>query len=359
VFAVQLAVESPHAGRGPVVTGTGAGAAAVSALGAVGSGADIEVGRRVAAVTTPTSVTLRISAPGRGATATVTVSWPIVPSAHALAAVVASDGDQDGIADDSDLYEDDSGLPVAVLDTDGSLAGADSWHHIRPVLPGQSVRLGAATLRRAADREDLMPGAAPSYDTWAASFFDVEGFEVVYDFSVYDVDYSSGMAQNSTATTVAGGRAGVIIPMPESLYADANLALFKYREDGASEPFAALPGGNDYGFAPLANGACPDDTGAADSPYRDSGGLRRPKSGGDACLVVYVADGGEYDEDEALPNGVVHDPLGLRAGTGGGGVGAGGGSFGVAGLLMLMLGALCMFLRRRFPNAARGGGGRA
>ena len=361
VFAVQLPVENPHPSLAPVVTATGAGAAALSALSAVRSGADIEVALTVAAVTTPTSVTLRISAPGRGATATVTVSWPIVPSAHALAAVAASDGDRDGIADDSDLYEDDSGLPVAVLDTDGRLAGADSWHHIRPVLPGQSVRLGAATLRRAADREDLMPGAAPSYDTWAASFFDVEGFEVVYDFSVYDVDYSSGMAQNSTATTVAGGRAGVIIPLPESLYADANLALFKYREDGASEPFAASPGGNDYGFAPLANGACPDDTGAADSPYRDGGGgLRRPKSGGDACLVVYVADGGEYDEDEALPNGVVHDPLGLRVG-GGGGVGAGGGSFGVAGLLMLMLGALCMFLRRRFPNAARGagGGGRA
>ena len=358
VFAVRLPVENPHPSLAPAVSATGAGAAALSALSAVRSGARIEVALTVAAVTTPVPVTLRISAPGRGATATVTASWPIVPSGHALADMAANDGDGDGIADDNDLYEDNPGLPVAVLDADESLAGADSWHHIRPVLAGQSVRVGAATLRRAADRENLMSGAAPAYATYAASFFDVEGFEVVYDFSVYDVDYSSQMAQNSTAATIAGGRAGVIIPLPQSLYDDAGLALFKYRESGAFGPFAASPGGNDYGFAPLTDGACPDDTGVAGSPYRDGGGgLRRPKSGGDACLVVYVADGGEYDEDEASPNGVVHDPLGLRAG--GGRSSGGGGSFGAAGLLLLMLYALFASLRRRSARAARGGGERA
>jgi len=358
-FAVRLPVENPHPSLAPSVTATGAGAAALTALSAARSGADIEVALTLAAVTTPTSITLRISAPGRGTTATVTASWPVVASGHALAAIADGDSDGDGIADDNDLYEDDSGLPVAVLDADASLAGADSWHHIRPALLGQSVRLGASTLRRAAQREDLMTGAAPSYDVWSASFFDVEGFEVVYDFSVYGVDYSTQPAQGTTATTVAGGRAGVIIPLPQSLYGTANLSLFKYREDGAFEPFVASPGGNDYGFAPLANGACPDDTGAVGSLYRDDdGGLRRPKADGDACLAIYVVDGGEYDEDDARPNRVVHDPSGLRD-PGGTTATGGSGSFGVAGLLMLLLGALCLLLRRRLPNTARAAAGRS
>ena len=355
-FVVALPVENLHASLAPAVTATGAGVLSALSASAVRSGADdeIRVALSVAAVTTPTSVTLHVSAPGRGATATVTLAWPVVASGNVLADEAARDEDDDGIADVNDRYLGDGRLPVSVSSPTGVLAGADSWHHIRPVQAGQNVRTGALALRRAAmAATTLLPGEEPPYSDYASSFFDIEDFEVVYDFSVYGVDYSAMPAPNMTATTIAGGRAGVIIPLPQSLYDAVGLDLFKYREGAAAVRFETAPGGNDYGYAPLADGACPDDTGAAGSRYRGAdGALRRPKSAGDACLVVYVLDGGDYDEDDANPNGVVHDPLGLRFGTSGGartsgGGGGGGGSFGIAGLLMLMLAAMLAPLRRR------------
>ncbi len=354
-FVVALPVENLHASLAPAVTATGAGVLSALSASALRSGADdeIRVALSVAAVTTPTSVTLRVSAPGRGATATVTLAWPVVASGNVLADEAARDEDDDGIADANDRYLGDGRLPVSVSSPTAVLAGADSWHHIRPVQAGQNVRTGALALRRAAmAATTLLPGDEPPYSDYASSFFDIEDFEVVYDFSVYGVDYSAMLAPNMTATTIAGGRAGVIIPLPQSLYDAVGLELFKYREGAAAVRFETTPGGDDYGYAPLADGACPDDTGVAGSRYRGADGdLRRPKSEGDACLVVYVLDGGDYDEDDANPNGVVHDPLGLRFGTSGGGRtsggGGGGGSFGIAGLLMLMLAAMLAPLRRR------------
>ncbi|MDD9885918.1 MAG: hypothetical protein OXU83_01970, partial [Gammaproteobacteria bacterium] len=78
----------------------------------------------------------------------------------------------------------------------------------------------------------------------------------------------------------------------------------------------------------------------------------------DACLVVYIVDGGANDED-GVANGVIKDPLGVRAGNavGGGGAiggvaGSSSGTFGpvtLAALTALLLLLSAPRLRRRRP----------
>ena len=286
---------------------------------------------RVFTLTAPDDVPESIEVAGSGdTTATVMLRYPVVAATDPLA-TAGGDADNDGIADAHDPYDDIAYLPVAVsLEVSGT-AGARIWQHIRPVFSGQGLRIGDSSLARA-----VTAGATRGtvvYNDYAASRFDnlPSGLSAVYDFSVFGVDYAGAGDE--------GGLAGVIIPLPQARYDDsgANLVV-KYREGAAPVNFEATPGGNDYGFAPLVDGACPDDTGAVGSRYRDDDGvLRRVKSAGDACLVVYVVDGGDYDADGAI-NSVVKDPLGLRAGAvGGGGRRHHSGGFGLPALAALLL----------------------
>ena len=289
--------------------------------------------------TTMTQVVIQAAIEGGfGGVTTATYRFPVVARDTPLAAQRA-DGDSDGIADEFDAFDDSGRLPVAV---DGA-AGANAWHHIRPVFPWHTLRLGEATIRRLAA---AAAGGADEYGEYAASETPTDGgLAIVYDYELGDVDYAGVSAEGRT-----GGLGGVIIPLPRSLY-NSGVSLEKVPSRGAF----SVAGGGDYGFAPLQNGACPDDTMAAGSPYRDGETLRRAKRAGDACLVVYLVDGGPNDEDGAA-NGVIRDPLGLRAGglgIGAGGGSGGGGAIGPAALVALLL-ALALIGARRRNGRRRG-----
>ncbi|MDD9807830.1 MAG: hypothetical protein OXU34_06125, partial [Gammaproteobacteria bacterium] len=135
-----------------------------------------------------------------------------------------------------------------------------------------------------------------------------QDISVVYNFRLHGVEPS--VAQGAS---LAGGRAGVVIPLPESLHEHASILPLHYTNGAwsgfsteSAEPATA-------GFAPLQAGVCPDDNGLADSPYRtENGALNTRKRTGDACMVLYLTDGAAADRDGNI-NGVVDALIGLAA----------------------------------------------
>ncbi len=276
----------------------------------------LDVNAGVAATTDRAVIRVTIAA-AAGAQTVALYRYPIV-AASAPLATARTDTDRDGIADVYDDYNAVAHLPVEVAGED--MAGANGWHHIRPVLPVHDLHLGETTLERLA--EITQADRVDEYAEYAASQLDVAvtgsaSLAAVYDFEISGVNFASVMTG-----TIVGGAAGVIIPLPRSLYA-TRVSLEKYP---SGNPFVIgennMDDNNKYGFAPLEeDGACPDDTMEEGSPYRDrvSGTLRSTKRIGadfeegivDACLVVYIEDGSANDED-GIVNGVIKDPLGIR-----------------------------------------------
>jgi len=280
----------------------------------------------------------------------------VIDSADALASI-AGDNDNDGIPDMRDSYPLLNHLPIAVAGgvsgyPDRSTAGADGWHHIRPVLPLHNqfvgsyatraglqfhtgfngdarilVRLpvatsGGQTIAAPAGQSvlsaDYQPGIPiqMNYADFAASLSRDEfgamvqqsrqDIAVVYNFRLHGVEPS--VAQGAS---LAGGRAGVVIPLPESLREHASILPLHYT-NGAWTDFSTDPDTpGTAGFAPLQAGACPDDSGVAGSPYRTEGGiLNTRKRTGDACMVLYLTDGAAADRDGNI-NGIVDALIGL------------------------------------------------
>ena len=352
--------------------------------------------------TTGTSVSLIVtaSAIARGdyattQTATVTLSWPVVPMLAAggsrMVADLMGDNDGDSIPNEQDPYPDIAGLPVMV--SSGTGMTVNPQDHIRPVLPVHELSAGDRTRARAssqtlADEDDLDDmGYMDDYEKYSASEADVRlpasvddtPFEVTYDFDISGVAPSVDTSTTARATTatVTGGRAGVIIPLPQMLSGTTSLFLYKYRGADSTQTEAFTvddePGGNEFGFAPAdENGVCPTDDGTAASPYRDAdGNLERAKAVGDLCVVLYIVDGGPNDEDGEM-NGIIKDPVGTSEamrrdtvvgtaqGIGGGGGGAtgaitgGSGSFGLAGVGVLLLLTLLALFTPLAPQGRRG-----
>ncbi|MDD9805655.1 MAG: hypothetical protein OXU44_01680, partial [Gammaproteobacteria bacterium] len=79
----------------------------------------------------------------------------------------------------------------------------------------------------------------------------------------------------------------------------------------------------------------------------------RAKRGGDACLVVYIVDGGPNDED-GVANGIIKDPLGIRAANvaGGGGSRSHSGAFGPVALAALSALLLLLAYLLKSPHRA-------
>jgi len=284
------------------------------------------------------------------------LTWPVIDSADALASI-AGDNDNDGIPDVRDSYPLLNRLPIVVAGgvtgyPDRTSAGADGWHHIRPLLPlhhqfagsyatraGLSFHTGfngdARILARLpvatsggqtiAAPEDQTPLAATyqpgvaiqiNYADFAASLSRDEfgamarqsrqDISVVYNFRLHGVEPS--VAEDAT---LAGGRTGVVIPLPESLHDHTSILPLHYT-NGAWSSFSTEPAKPaTAGFAPLQAGACPDDSGVAGSPYRTpSGALNTLKRTGDACMALYLTDGAAADRDGNI-NGVVDALIGL------------------------------------------------
>ena len=338
-------------------------------------------------------------------TTAATLTWPVVPrqfrSASEQLGEQSGDGDGDGIPDSQDPYPEVQGLPVVVA-SGTEMTVINPQHHIRPVLPVHELSLGDRTRADASSatlmaQMGLNPGPDGGYDELDLEDYDkysaskagvrlpasaeTSAFEVTYDFDISGVPpaVTTSTTAEAVATTVAGGRAGVIIPLPEMLADASPLFLYKYRGGNSTrtELFTvdAEPGGNEYGFAPLDdNGSCPTDDGTAASLYRnrgDDGNLNRDKMPDDLCVVLYIVDGGPNDEDSEV-NGIIKDPMGtsrierddvVMAAAGGGGTTGGGsggatggtisggsGAFGVAGLAglgILLLALLVVQARRR------------
>ncbi len=100
---------------------------------------------------------------------------------------------------------------------------------------------------------------------------------------------------------------------------------------------------------------CPEDNGYASSPYRDAEG--NLMTGRGDCMVVYITDGGQYDED-GQRNGVVVDPGRAAIGaapeapqptvtTGGGGGGGGAIALNEVIGLLALLGLVAYGIRRQ------------
>jgi len=229
---------------------------------------------------------------GFGGVTTAIYSFPVVDGATnplAQAAARGSDEDGDGIIDSIDQFDDSGHLPVVVDEEAG--AGASLWHHIRPALRVvHNLRLGEATVERramATDADQVDDYAEYSASETPSDTSNLPSSSVLYNFEIAGVDYDDVGAEVST-----GGVAGVIIPLARSLYG-SRVSLWK---QPANEQFR-VEGGNDYGFAPLQDGRCPDgpeDTMQARSPYHEGDGtLRRVKRTGadndpiDACLLLY------------------------------------------------------------------------
>ena len=114
-------------------------------------------------------------------------------------------------------------------------------------------------------------------------------------------------------TSLAGGRAGVVIPLPESLRETTNILPLHYTNGAWSGFSTESDTPATAGFAPLQAGVCPDDNGLADSPYRtENGVLNTRKRTGDACMVLYLTDGATADRD-GNSNGIVDALIGLAA----------------------------------------------
>ena len=293
---------------------------------------------------TPTEVvSLRVTVYGSGeASASADYSWPVVPISDPLAMLPAPDADGDGILDAPDMQAGLSQspiLPVLVDDRMGGMAGAFPGHHIRPVLP-RPLRLGLLARTRA--------GGSMQYADYSASTG--TGSSITYNFEAYGVDY---------AADGGGGNVILTIPLPFSLYdgegIDSGWVPVKIGADGTERPFNRLPEHGGYGFAPPigdpADGpadGCPADTLDGSSPYRNADGdlKNMPKAANDACLAVWIVDGGDNDEDGGV-NGIVHDPIGFARASGTPGGGSSGGSFGLFGIALLMLAMAATLLRRR------------
>ncbi len=345
--------------------------------------------------TTGTSVSLIVTASAIAQgdypttqTATVTLSWPVVPmltvGGSRMLAELEGDRDGDSIPNEQDPYPDIPGLPVMVSSgTEGMMINPQD--HIRPVLPVHELSAGDRTRARAssatlADEENLDDmGYMDDYEKYSASepsvrlpaSVDSTPFEVTYDFDISGV--APAVDTSTEAQAVTGGRAGVIIPLPQMLSGTTPLLLYKYRgaESTQTEEFSvdAEPGGNEFGFAPAdENGVCPTDDGTASSRYRDAdGNLEREKAAGDLCVVLYVVDGGPNDEDGEM-NGIIKDPVGasqvVRVDTVAGPIaaiiGGGSGSVGLAGLgVLLLLTLLALLTRKRGALRAAHSSGRA
>jgi len=305
------------------------------------------------------TVSLEVAASSAGAdTATTVLTWPVIDSADVLA-TIAGDGDNDGIPDVRDSYRLLNRLPIAVAGgvsgyPDRSSAGLDGWHHIRPLLPLHNQFVGSYATRAGLSFHTGFVGdarilarlpvatsggqaiAAPegqnplaanyqpgiptqmNYADFAASLSRDEfaamaqqsrqDIAVVYNFRLHGVEPS--VAQDAT---LAGGRVGVVIPLPESLRETTNILPLHYT-NGAWSGFSTEPAKPaTAGFAPLQAGACPDDSGVAGSPYRTASGvLNTRKRPGDACMVLYLTDGAATDRDGNI-NGIVEALIGLAA----------------------------------------------
>jgi len=292
------------------------------------------------------SVSFKVAASSAGGAASAVLTWPVADSADAMASV-SGDGDGDGIPDARDHYRASGRVPVSVARgatgyPDRSSAGADLWHHIQPVLPVHSASAGGFALHggllfhtgfsgdgRILAHPFSFPSRTPplagnhragvavqaNYSDFSASLardeFDAmvtqrrQDIAVVHNFRVHGVD--PVVAQGG----VAGGRAGVVIPLPQSLYHHRIVFPMHYTAAGWTWLNAAADESVAVGFAPLQNGVCPDDSGTANSPYRDTlGRLQSLKQTGDACMVAYLSDGGPVDSDGEV-NGAVEALIGL------------------------------------------------
>jgi len=334
---------------------------AVNAASPVADGALVRIAFTASnpPATVRNTVSLEVAASSAGAdTATTVLTWPVIDSADALASI-AGDDDNDGVPDVRDSYPLLNRLPIAVAGgvtgyPDRTSAGADGWHHIRPLLPlhrqfagsyatraGLSfhtgfvgdarilVRLPVATSegQTIAAPEGQTPLAATyqpgvaiqmNYADFAASLSRDEfgamarqarrDIAVVYNFRLHGVEPSV-----AEGATLAGGRAGVVIPLPESLRETTNISPLHYT-NGAWSDFSTDPDTPaTAGFAPLQAGACPDDSGTAGSPYHTTSGvLNTRKRPGDACMVLYLTDGAAADRDGNI-NGIVDALIGLAA----------------------------------------------
>ena len=220
-------------------------------------------------------------------------SWPVI---------APGDADADGVPDAEDDYAGASLLPVRVLRT----TAIETWHHLRTVLPTHRLHTGAATRERVRARERA--GQAVAYADYVATLDAADDplyaeYPVVYDFEIYGVAPSTFTAAGRTV----GGGAGVIMPLPNTVRAMVGRGLVpsKLLPSGERRDFDTT-GENGYGFAPLDDQAqCPDDG----ARYRDSdGNLENEASvAGDACLLLWIVDGGANDAD-GVADGVIRDP---------------------------------------------------
>ena len=251
---------------------------------------------------TVTDVAVRL--PGGGGSVSAVFRYPVVSATnHPLAS--SGDADGDGIADMLDDFDALSHLPVSAT---------EAVRHIRPVFRSHRLRAGDETLARVAAADTV------DYNAWQASEFATGS--VVYDFTIYEVDYAA-----VSSATPTGGMAGVIIPLPQA-FRGAGVEVFKVGRGQFDRS-----GGDRYGFAMrrTEDGGCPDD---ADGLYSLASG---------DCLAVYVTDGGPNDDD-GVANGVIKDPLGVRVGGGGGSGSGSSGAFGPVALFVLVMLAVLMLL---------------
>ena len=336
---------------------------AVNAASPVADGALVRIAFTASnpPATVRNTVSLEVAASSAGAsTATTVLTWPVIDSADALASI-AGDGDNDGIPDVRDSYHLLNRLPISVAGgvsgyPDRSSAGADGWHHIRPLLPLHNQFAGSYATRAGLQFHTGFNGdprilarlpvatsgeqaiAAPKGQTPLAAYYQPgipiqvnyadfaaslsrdefgamarqsrQDISVVYNFRLHGVEPS--VAQGAS---LAGGRAGVVIPLPESLHEHASILPLHYT-NGAWSGFSTEPDTPiTAGFAPLQAGVCPDDNGLANSPYRTTNSvLNTRKRTGDACMVLYLTDGAAADRDGNI-NGVVDALIGLATTT--------------------------------------------
>jgi len=350
-----LTLEALNAAGAPTAAETGASPVLTSITPAAFNAGSDEVGVSFtvpagARTATRTSVSLRVTVPGAGASeSSLLITWPLVPAGNLLAGVT-SDTDADGIPDNigADRFVGDSALPVSVVAGGREVAGRAAWHHIRAGLPQHRMCAGGLTLRFAAAADNPFN----SYDDWAASFSTAEletvgvaappqALRSAYNFGVCGVDYDTApVSATDTTVGITGGRAVVIIPLPQDLHDDTSVGIYKHRTaDNAWRAVSARSGDFAWGFMPLQNGVCPVVNEVPATSAKDAG---------DACLVVRIRDGGAFDNDRSI-NGVIDDPIGIRAGgvSVGGGGGGGGGSFGLLELFAVLLFAAAALLRAR------------
>ncbi len=329
-YSLRIAARAPADGTAKVVDVK----AASTATGALGTnwyattGYVVTVPFGIAADATTATLVLQVTLSSGGSSVESEYGWPILS---------ATDDDGDGIENAVDNFGGGTVLPVIVT---GTMAGADGSHHMRPVLPLHRLRIGESARTRVSER--AMAGLALGYSDYAASSLENPSYDVIYDYGViYDFEvHGVDVAAISTDGDLTGGAAGVIIPLPANLYREAGMVPVKLPSE---DPFDTS-GANDYGFAPLDDGgACPPDAG---DRYRKAGDGIIEKQAHDACLVIYVVDGGPNDEDGTV-NGIVDDPLGLVDAVDAPLPPSGGGSFGLAGALALLLLASAALLQRR------------